>query len=246
MTPNQRSAHRLEELVDAATTVFALKGYKRARIDEIARVAGISPGTVYNHVASKDALFRIVLERAIEGEQSGQRVTDTSPDATLKWVARRLDFVSDFPAMEAALACDKPADSAAEVGLVFAELFDVLLRTRHAAAILERSAAEMTEVREFFGGLRRELYARVSRYVGRREAAGVFIPLADPHATARLLVEATAWATHGRLAQRDGQPDISNDAARAALVEMATRTLVGATEAPDEEVRDEAKIPERS
>lgn len=47
----------------AATQVFAERGYAGASIDEIARRSGVSPPVVYDHFASKLALFERLLER---------------------------------------------------------------------------------------------------------------------------------------------------------------------------------------
>jgi AcrR family transcriptional regulator len=230
MAPHKAADARLEDVLEAATTVFARKGYRRAQVQEIASLAGVSAGTVYNHVPSKDALFRAVMERAIDGpaRRPPRRArTAKSPDETIRWVAQRLDFVSDFPVLEAALANDHTAAPADEVAAVFGELFDVLLRTRHAAAILERSAPDMPQIRNVFRSLRSELFARMTRYVTRRVDAGVFDPIVDPKTTARLLVEATSWATHGRLNDRDPESALSDEAARAAVVEIAVKALTG-------------------
>ena len=42
--------------LDAAITVFSEKGFHRATIKEIARVAGIADGTIYTYFASKKEL----------------------------------------------------------------------------------------------------------------------------------------------------------------------------------------------
>lgn len=232
MAPRKPADERLDDLLNAAAALFAAKGFRRTRIEEIAVLAGVSAGNVYNYVTGKDALFRLVMERAIEGEgwqPSGivLPIDGPRPQETVEWVAKRLNFVRDFPVLEAALAEEDTEDPAGEVTAVVAELFDVLLRTRYASAILERSGPDMPELRDMFLAVRRELFARMTRYVAGREAAGVFKPLGDARATARLLVEATSWATRGRLNDPDPKTHLSDEAARAALVELAVRTLVG-------------------
>jgi AcrR family transcriptional regulator len=57
------AAARRELIEQAATRVFAEHGYAGASIDEIARRSGVSPPVVYDHVASKLALFTRLLER---------------------------------------------------------------------------------------------------------------------------------------------------------------------------------------
>jgi AcrR family transcriptional regulator len=54
---------RRERLLEAATEVFAERGYRGASIDAIARRSGVSAPVVYDHFASKLDLFTRLLER---------------------------------------------------------------------------------------------------------------------------------------------------------------------------------------
>jgi AcrR family transcriptional regulator len=54
---------RREVIVQAATQVFAERGYRGASIDAIARRAGVSAPVIYDHFASKQDLHRGLLER---------------------------------------------------------------------------------------------------------------------------------------------------------------------------------------
>jgi AcrR family transcriptional regulator len=56
-----RSATR-HAILEAAEEVFARDGVERARIDTIAARAGVSVGTIYNHIGARDAVFDAVLE----------------------------------------------------------------------------------------------------------------------------------------------------------------------------------------
>ncbi|HEX5145426.1 MAG TPA: helix-turn-helix domain-containing protein, partial [Conexibacter sp.] len=57
------AAQRRELIERAATEVFAAHGYAGASIDAIARRSGVTPPVVYDHFASKLALFTRLLER---------------------------------------------------------------------------------------------------------------------------------------------------------------------------------------
>ncbi|HOF18039.1 MAG TPA: TetR/AcrR family transcriptional regulator [Phycisphaerae bacterium] len=53
-----------DRILQAARDEFAAKGPDGARVDEIARRAGVNKERLYAHVGSKDKLFRAVLEQA--------------------------------------------------------------------------------------------------------------------------------------------------------------------------------------
>ena len=49
-------------ILEAAEEVFARDGVERARVDAIASVAGVSVGSIYNHIGDRDALFAAVRD----------------------------------------------------------------------------------------------------------------------------------------------------------------------------------------
>jgi TetR/AcrR family fatty acid metabolism transcriptional regulator len=58
-----RSLQRHERILDAATRVFAAKGYHGTLVDEIALEADTSKGGVYFHFPNKQAIFLALFDR---------------------------------------------------------------------------------------------------------------------------------------------------------------------------------------
>ena len=50
-------------IIDAATKVFSQKGYHKTRMEEIAALAGIGKGTIYEYFTSKIQLFQAMIEQ---------------------------------------------------------------------------------------------------------------------------------------------------------------------------------------
>src|SRR6185437_4025214 len=61
----RRKDARPSDIVAAALLVFGEKGFAGARIEEIARRAGVSKGTVYLYFGAKSDIFRAVVQDAI-------------------------------------------------------------------------------------------------------------------------------------------------------------------------------------
>lgn len=57
----RRAEDRPREICTAALEVFSEKGFAAARLDEIARRAGVSKGTLYLYFKDKEDLFRAVV-----------------------------------------------------------------------------------------------------------------------------------------------------------------------------------------
>ena len=60
------SEFRRTEILDAARTVFARRGFAHGILDEIAKEAGIAKGTVYLYFPSKTEIYKAVLDHDME------------------------------------------------------------------------------------------------------------------------------------------------------------------------------------
>jgi AcrR family transcriptional regulator len=65
----QLIAARRNQILDAATKVFAEKGFHPTTIKDIARQAGIADGTIYIYFENKTAMMLGILDRMNETEQ---------------------------------------------------------------------------------------------------------------------------------------------------------------------------------
>ncbi len=61
----RRAEDRPREICTAALDVFAEKGFAAARLEEIARQAGVSKGTLYLYFKDKEDLFRAVVRDTV-------------------------------------------------------------------------------------------------------------------------------------------------------------------------------------
>ncbi len=69
-------AARRSQILDAATKVFAKKGFHRANTREIASTAGVSEGTIYNYFASKPDLLIGIMTRLAELESLDEELVE--------------------------------------------------------------------------------------------------------------------------------------------------------------------------
>ncbi len=54
-------------ILESAEAVFAERGFHAARIQDIAKRAGVGVGTVYNHFEQKEDVFRALIDERTEG-----------------------------------------------------------------------------------------------------------------------------------------------------------------------------------
>jgi TetR/AcrR family transcriptional regulator len=88
-------------LLKAARAEFAAKGLMGARVDEIARSAGLNKQLVYHYFGSKDELYRAVLEGVyaeIRDQERALSLGDLPPeDAMEELIGFSFDYLADHP-----------------------------------------------------------------------------------------------------------------------------------------------------
>jgi AcrR family transcriptional regulator len=85
----EKSAARREAILSAALDEFAAQGFAAARLDDVARRAGVAKGTIYLHFRDKEALFQELI-RSVLSPLVGMLETIAQTDAPLRALAERI------------------------------------------------------------------------------------------------------------------------------------------------------------
>src|SRR3954449_10978889 len=107
-----RGADTRQRILAAAREVLLGKGLVRATTREIARAAGVSEGTLYNHFANKEELFLCTLSELPSGFVTlmrglHERVgTETVPTVLSQVAASALEFYAEAVPMGASFFAD--------------------------------------------------------------------------------------------------------------------------------------------
>lgn len=79
----RRKAARPQELVAAALDIFVERGYAATRLEDVARAAGVSKGTVYLYFSNKEELFKtVVRENLVTALSRGTDLVDNYAGST--------------------------------------------------------------------------------------------------------------------------------------------------------------------
>jgi AcrR family transcriptional regulator len=206
----------LTEVADAAVKVFTDKGFRTAGISDVSAAMGLSHGALYTYVDSKRALLYLALLRTIRPEAvDGLTIPVAAPPpdefvALLKsWVARH----GIPPVLDPA---GKPVARSAEeeLGAIIDALYDIIEGNRLALQLIERCAADLPEVAQwYFVQRRRATLEQIGDFLRTRIESGELRPVPDTPTAARYINETIAWfAMH-----RHGDPDsamLDDDACR--------------------------------
>ncbi|MGK0267340.1 MAG: AcrR family transcriptional regulator [Maricaulis sp.] len=103
----RRPQARPEEILEAALAVFGEQGFAAARVEDIAKRAGISKGAVYLYFASKEAMLNALVEQSAGAlarsvEQHVAHSAAADPEAALRGLLRMLITAMSSPKISAA------------------------------------------------------------------------------------------------------------------------------------------------
>ena len=231
--PRRRPETGLDDLIQAAANTFARLGFRRTQMADIAREMGVSAGTLYGYVESKEALFDLAVQRAFLDEKptaNALPVATPARDAVVGHVRERL-APGRLAALGAALDREEPAggDARAELMEILGEHYDFVHRNRQGLLLIERAANDRPDLAAiYYERGRAGLLERLSRYLQMRVAGGWLQPVPDPAIAARLLNETIAWFAIHRYGDFDGA-DYDDGKARETVLEMLVRSLVPAS-----------------
>jgi AcrR family transcriptional regulator len=84
----QDSEARRRAILDAALVEFAAHGFAAARLDDVARRAGIAKGTLYLYFADKEALFEALVQGSIRPLLDNLQNVAALPDVPTRQVLK--------------------------------------------------------------------------------------------------------------------------------------------------------------
>jgi len=221
-------ADRLRQVTEAGRQLLGTVGYQRTRMADVAAVAGLSAGSVYTYVSSKEALLHTVLTSFFASPSGAMpELPITAPPLPVTLDAVRAGLTRDgaTPALQAALHADAPEDVRTELSEILEEMYSMISRLWPLLAVLERCANDIPAIQKFYvDGQRRGHLSRFARYVQHRSAEGRLNAFGAPELSAQVAVEALTWHAWHRLEGFD-EPQFSEPGSRDAVIRFALEAL---------------------
>ncbi|WP_372785301.1 helix-turn-helix domain-containing protein [Phenylobacterium sp.] len=217
----RRGVNRTREVAQAALACFSDGGFRLTQIADVSDRMGVSVGTIYRYVESKEALFHLAALEAVGllPDALSLPVKVSGPADTAAILRKLVAEDRLWPILQAALDGPAPKDAKAEAGAIAGELYDTIAARAALISLLDRCAHDIPELTDVFDRqMRHRLMDDLETWVSRRDAAaGRQRP--DVAALARGAMESVAWLAKSR--RRDPTAsEIAEDHARAAAVRI--------------------------
>lgn len=182
-----------EAVLEAARAEFSRRGLERARVEDIARRAGISKGAFYLHFRTKEAAFGEILQRLL--------------GALEEHAHRRQDAEQRFgstPGPERGGALERRLDVECALDV---ELLQILWRNRQLLGALDSAGGHGSNTR-LVADFRRRMRAFVATRIAAQQRASGLRADVDPDVLGDLVV-GTYEAFARRMADLPERPDLA-------------------------------------
>jgi AcrR family transcriptional regulator len=204
----RRPDARPEEIIEAAIEVFGERGFARTKLDDVARRAGVSKGTLYLYFDSKDALFRAMMKQRLEAKIA------SAEELVRNWTGNSADLLRAYVTMHWD-TMNQP-QNVRIIRLVMSELvnFPELAKWYYQEGIMRMRSV-------------------IERILARGVSTGEFRDTANPAFTARLLQLLCAQTAQFRQYLQPFDPiPISSEAMRDGLLDLYLHGVVAAPAPP--------------
>lgn len=235
----------LSDLLEAATKVFIAKGFRQTQMSDIAREMGVSQGTLYNYVESKEALFMLACEHCFSDRPikppAEPPVAAPTFETMLRNVREQMLSVR-IASLDSALRVRRPRDARAELETILREFYQTHARHRRGFDLVERSTRDVPALAQMlFVEGRRGVVGIITNYLTDRIEAGYFNPVPDPATAARFIVETVTWFARHRHNTPDSQMISDKDAIETTIHFLMGALIPGARSVRSSERRRPAK-----
>ena len=224
----KRPPDQIDNLLDAAETVYAGYGHGAAHVSAVAEEAGVGLGTLYHYFTGKEALLRwAIMRRLHPGAPLPDALPIDSPSGTLDEQLLPFTNIADrFPLLHLTdRERDVSADPRAKVVAAVSELYLGIEQGRQIVGLVEAATIDDDRWATFWFDdfVERLVDAWASFVVGVRDAAGLDA-VEHPELVGRFVITTVTYFARIRHTERSSRPYPDDATVQAAVTDM----IVGA------------------
>jgi AcrR family transcriptional regulator len=227
----KKPSDKTEAIAEAAIACFTDLGIRRTQMADVAKAAGVSVGTLYLYVASKEALFHLAILKVCARPlaELPLPLADPGMEATAAIFAARVNEVRHWPSLDEAVASTATPDTGT-LRQIGGELYDMLHEARRAIWLVDRCAREVPAFEQLHAldlrARHRDQIARVALAMNGDKGS----PSPALRLAARLAIEIIAWTAMHRVRESavNAIPELTEEQARETAAAGFATILAGA------------------
>lgn len=148
----RRGADRTREVAKAALACFSDTGFRLTQIADVSEQMGVSVGTIYRYVESKEALFHLAALEAVDQlpDTLSLPVKVSGLEDTVAVIGSLVSQDRLWPILQTAAKTTAPADVKVEARAIAGELYDAMSARAPLISLLDRCAQDIPDLADIF------------------------------------------------------------------------------------------------
>ncbi len=181
---------RIRAITDAAARLFLRQGYSKTQIGHIAKVVGVSVGTIYHDFVGKQEILHLVLKSTLDPDILDHEFQRPIDDSLFPGLEEEL--MAAFGETARAFASRLDDEDYHFDGLL-SDAFDLLSRYAVGCLFLERNEVDFPALAARYRACRSRFFQTMEQYVDRFLRRGELRPLDHPELSTVFIIETLTW-----------------------------------------------------
>ena len=183
---------RIKAIAAAATRLFLRQGYSKTQISHIAKVVGVSVGTIYLEFSGKQEILHFILQCVLDPGFADQKLE--TPIANERFSGLKDEITATFEQTAASFAkhLEEDTDDYSFAALL-SDTFDLLSRYAVGCLFIEKNQFDFPALAMDYKRYRKRFFETMRLYVERFIQNGTVRPLENPEISTILIIEILSW-----------------------------------------------------
>lgn len=183
---------RIKAIAAAATRLFLRQGYSKTQISHIAKVVGVSVGTIYLSFSGKREILHFILKCVLDPSFADREFETPITDELFAGLESEINAVFEQTAASFARHLEEDAAGYSFQALV-SDTFDLLSRYAVGCLFIEKNQFDFPALAAAYKAYRKRFFDTMIQYVNHFMQNGTVRPLEHPEVSAMLVIEILSW-----------------------------------------------------
>lgn len=183
---------RIQTILEVATSLFLRQGYSKTQISHIARLAGVSVGTIYHDFIGKKEIMQYILKCTLQPEFASKMLKTPISDENFVGLEQEIVQVLE----ESAVKFEKPLINDLD-GYTFESLisdaFDLLSQYAVGCLFIEKNQYDFPFLAKHYKACRKKFFTTMKEYLRAFMERGIIRKIDDMELTTIFIVETLSW-----------------------------------------------------
>lgn len=183
---------RINEIYEAATKLFLQQGYSKTQISHIAKVIGVSVGTIYHDFTGKEEIMHFILKCTIDPDFINREFDRPITDELFVGLEQEIILAFENSAEQFAMHLENVGSSYGLEQFV-SDAFDTLSRYAAGCLFIEKNFMDCPVLAKHYSKYRKHFFDTTKEYMAGFMEKGMVRRVKNIELTTTMIIEILTW-----------------------------------------------------